>query len=227
MKRDNKVLLGVVISCIFLLAYIAFSFWVYRIGVKQADFDLMVRIQNNVPKSIDGGLSVLSIIGSFEITTLVVIGLLIFRRKLNGLLVFGFYGLGLVIEVLGKSLIPHLGPTAMFYRYHIGFLFPSSYIHTSYSYPSGHAYRSVFIVMVLAWWIWNSRRIGPGVKAVLLTILAVFLAVVLISRVSLGEHWTSDVIGGTLIGIAMGTAAICISEINVEKLKEKLLSKVR
>jgi undecaprenyl-diphosphatase len=66
-------------------------------------------------------------------------------------------------------------------------------VSTPYPYPSGHMLRSVLLLGAI-YLLWPSR---PGRVALL-----IFLAAFAISRVYLGIHWPSDVIGGALIGIA-------------------------
>lgn len=191
-----------------LIIFYGFSYWVKHGGMKQTDFNLTVKAENKVPDRWDAALSVLSLAGSFEITTLVLGLVLVWRKEWQGLLVFGMYSLGLGVELFGKSFLPHPSPPFMFYRYHIAFLFPSSYVHTNFSYPSGHAFRSTFIILFLTWLIWKSDKLDKRLKAIFWTGLWVFLAAMLFSRISLGEHWTSDVIGGVVAGLSLGLGAI-------------------
>ncbi|GEM_PF-248113 len=69
----------------------------------------------------------------------------------------------------------------------------------SYSFPSGHTLHYTvfygFILFVLA----INFRSSPG-RNLLMVICALLIALVGLSRVYLGEHWASDVVGGYLIG---------------------------
>ncbi|WBB66023.1 phosphatase PAP2 family protein [Micromonospora sp. WMMD812] len=73
-----------------------------------------------------------------------------------------------------------------------------------YAFPSGHALNATLAAGVLLV-VFLPHRSGPGRSA--LWAGALLLAVVTgVSRVTLGVHWTSDVVGGWLLGTAVVAA---------------------
>lgn len=70
----------------------------------------------------------------------------------------------------------------------------------SYSFPSGHAMMSMVVLGLIAV---AAYRLSPWVRAHrwILLLAPIWSVVVGCSRVYLGVHWASDVVGGWLIGV--------------------------
>lgn len=70
---------------------------------------------------------------------------------------------------------------------------PTIEVAYEYPYPSGHMIRSVFLLGVV-FILWPNRLARAAIIA--------FLAIVAGTRIYLGVHWPSDLIGGALLAVA-------------------------
>lgn len=71
----------------------------------------------------------------------------------------------------------------------------------SFSYSSGHAMFALLVYGTWAWFVWNSD-LPRAVRATLAPLLALWGCAVIWSRLALGAHYVTDLIGGLLLGTA-------------------------
>lgn len=191
------ILSGFVILVIFYI----FSFTVKEDLFTKFDFDTTVRIQNVVPRTVDPFFSYFSLLGSFEITFGILIILAAIRRKIKYFLLLPSFVIMHFVELAGKAFLDHPSTPFAFHRYSFDFVFPTGYVQPGGSYPSGHSMRTAYLAVLFIFMI-SRTKLSPTLKLFSYSAILAILFLMLFSRLSLGEHWTTDVIGGSLLGAA-------------------------
>lgn len=205
MKRKIHFLIS---SILFFLLFVGFTLVVKYDQPKQLDFNILVKLQDNMPVRLDGVLSLFSLLASFEVVAVVLALYLLIRRRVKGVFVFVSFIGAHVVEYVGKLLFDHPGPPYLFHRQAVGLGFPTSYVESQGSYPSGHALRAVFISTVFIYAIWRSKKFNQNWKILLSAGLVVFTLLVVLGKLALGQHWMTDVIAGVFLGLSVSLFAL-------------------
>lgn len=192
------------VGALVFLFFVLFSYLVHKDLLAQFDFDTTVKLQDRISRGVDEPFSYLSLIGSFEPMLIVLLAILVLYKKIRGIFAIALFAALHIFELYGKTYVAHFPPPEFMLRTEKLMEFPQFHVRKEFSYPSGHAGRAMFITTILAFMLIKSKKINQTQKVFILSSLAIYDIVMLVSRVYLGEHWSSDVIGGSILGAALG-----------------------
>lgn len=71
-------------------------------------------------------------------------------------------------------------------------------IETSYSFPSGHTMIISTMVGLFIFYLWKSQKGSKIQKISITTVLSIIALLIMLSRIYLGVHYFSDIIGGII-----------------------------
>jgi len=183
----------------FALAFIALCVLVVVGATQPVDYWAQTCAQNLASRPLDVTAAVITTLGGAEITGVMtlILSFIWWRHKgIRGLVPLLLF-IGVAIEIVLKYSLPHPGPPPDLAR---GFDYLSLfYLTTPFSFPSGHALRITFLVVLVE------------LRTLLLRVTGwVLVVAVAFTRLYLNIHWASDVVGGILLGLTLATVAATV-----------------
>lgn len=149
-----------------------------------------VQHRGGTATSLAKGISMLGGTAAMTLLASVAYAVSLWRRQWETAIFIAITGLGAAALVyFGKLLIARPRPP----------LADRLVVQTNHSYPSGHALGSIVVVGMVA--LLAAALLHGVWRALLLTVAALFVAGVGVSRVYLGVHWPTDVFAGWVFGI--------------------------
>ena len=138
--------------------------------------------------------------GAIFLITLTIVLLVLIKNKKIGISIFSNLVIVTILNQLLKAILQRPRPT----EYRI-------VEETGYSFPSGHSMVSMAFYGYLIYLIYKYVK-NNYIKWISIVLLSILVCSIGISRIYLGVHYTSDVLGGFLI--SMSYLVIYISAVN-------------
>lgn len=203
-----------IVAALLLLFFALLSKYEDREALRTLDFTATVRMQDAVGRicgnRCDGALEsvgffaspVFSVVAVTALTTLAAFDRKKKKFRPQALVIPLLFALLTLAEIYGKSIVRHPAPP-FFMLKNPTTIFPTYHVFEEFSYPSGHAARAVFLALLLF------RR-----KMWVMVGLGAYVGLVIASRVYVGQHWLSDMVGGASLGGGFGLLAWLLTGTN-------------
>lgn len=160
-----------------------------KLYIDEYGYDLISKLNSNNMTNIIKVITNLG--GTLVILGVTILSLLIFRRKkINICIVLNLLGIAIINNLLLKNVIGRDRPSDINIITEMG-----------KSFPSGHSAVSMVVYGYLIYLIYNFIN-NKYLKYILISILILIILIIGITRIYLGVHYTSDVLGGYLLGIS-------------------------
>ena len=185
-----------VLLALLLVSALALSVAAYIFGIFRFDLEIAISMTGNDNQAITAVMAAVSFLGDGWMPVLLVFlaaGICALRKKwLEAVFVVATLSSGILAGMI-KALVGRPRPP--------GFLLTPSDVFqgfNQYAYPSGHVLFFVVFFGFLAFLSW--MHLAGRVRWIIIAVCSSLIVLIGPSRVYLGEHWASDVIGSYLIG---------------------------
>ena len=204
-------------SVLFIFGSLLFSTYYYFLTLSVAkdtfrdiDYEIMLEIQKMIHIKFDIPFSYITLLGSSEfiIFWLIILFFAVFLYYKKYFYSLIFILLIYLFEIAGKIFIFHPKPPSTLTRNILDLALPSSsIINPQNAFPSGHTARTTFLLIIIFFLITNSNLVKTQ-KIIFYSTIGLVFILIIISRISLGEHWYSDVLGGVTLGLISSFLAL-------------------
>ena len=143
--------------------------------------------------------------GAYVLITLSILALIFLKNKKMALSININLVVITILNIILKSIIQRPRPEG--YR-----LIDES----GYSFPSGHSMISMAFYGLIIYYLWKNVK-NKKIKYISVTLLTLMVLLIGISRIYLGVHYASDVLGGFIISIAYLIVFITIEKLIYRK----------
>ena len=190
-----------VLTFFLLTCFLVLTLFVAKQATRPLDLAVTSAVQSLASERLDYVMYFFTLIGSIEFScfALLVVCWYFYRKYAwPGIFLYLFFFMALSgVEFIWKYIVTYTGPGPEFDRnpFHWSFIM----VHTPYSFPSGHTFRSVYLFGI--WYQRLNQKLMPPKESALFQKIVIFLLIlgVGVSRIYLGDHWLSDVAGGCLL----------------------------
>jgi membrane-associated phospholipid phosphatase len=184
----------VAVSLVFAVLFLSLGAEVHDAGTLPTDQRVLRTIDGHTaswPVALPTDVSLIGGEAETAVIGLAIAGLFLLRRRwLDALLFVGAVGGYGVLTLLVKHVMARERPIAFF-------RVPES----GYGFPSGHTMGATCLAFALGFVLWRCAA-RPGLKALGTVALIVGVAAIALSRLILGVHYPTDVLGSLLLGTA-------------------------
>ena len=192
--KENTIYFIIILVLIFAFLFV-FNSSLY-VNIVNFDEKVIQFFKNIHVNSFTNVMRIFTNIGDWYIPILIIVCSFIFLKNKNYFYVLaGSYLFAGVISFLAKLIILRPRPVEALIK-----------MPVSYSFPSGHTLTSIVFYLTLCYLI--MKKVKNPIKPIILFSTVLLISLIALSRVYLGVHFFSDVIGGIIFGIICEIAVI-------------------